>query len=61
MYEKYYIPREIPWCSESGKDFEHTKKEILNILKEQKVSLSEIRSLFHSIINEIEDKNPINL
>lgn len=37
------------------------KKMILSILKEQKVSLSQTREIFESILIEIEDKNPITL
>lgn len=39
----------------------NTKKMILSILKEQKVSLSQTREIFESIINQIEDTNPITL
>ena len=53
-------PRELPWGRDSG-EVEKTKKVILDILKEQKVSLSETRYLFHCILEDIEDKNPITL
>ncbi len=53
------LPRMIEW--HEGEDFEHAKKAILSILKDEKVSLSKIRSLFSSILNTIEDENPITL
>ena len=56
----YNIHRKLEWNKESGEDMEHTKKAILTILKDQKVSLSKIRTLFDSILIDIEDKNPIN-
>lgn len=37
------------------------KKMILSILNEQKVSLSQTREIFESILIQIEDKNPITL
>ena len=51
------------WSSEwdNKEDFETTKKEILSILKEQKVSLSNVRCLFNYILFEIEDKNPVSI
>ena len=51
------------WLSEWGdrEAFETTKKEILSILKEQKVSLSNVRCLFNDILFEIEDKNPVSI
>lgn len=52
-------PRMIEWREDE--DFEHTKKAILSILKDEKVSLSKIRSLFNNILEDIEDNNPINL
>lgn len=54
------LPREDIWNPNVGEDFDHAKKAILTVLKEQKVSLSKIRYLFHVILDEIEDKNPIN-
>lgn len=39
----------------------YIEKMILSILKEQKVSLSQTREIFESILIEIEDKNPIIL
>ena len=56
----YNIYRKLEWNKESGEDMEYTKKTILTILKDQKVSLSKIRTLFDSILIDIEDKNPIN-
>lgn len=58
MYDGYKLPIETMW--KSGADFDCAKKAILAILKDQKVSLSEISLLFHSIIEEIERNNPIN-
>ena len=52
-------PRMIEW--HEGEDFEHAKKAILSILKDEKVSLSKIRSLFNNILEYIEDNNPISL
>ena len=52
--------RKVEWNKELGEDMEYTKKTILTILKDQKVSLSKIRTLFDSILIDIEDKNPIN-
>ena len=51
-------PREIVWGE--NEDFNHVKKAILSILKEEKVSLSKIRGLFRNILEDIEDNNPIN-
>ena len=58
MYDGYKLPVETIW--RSGTDFDHAKKAILAILKDQKVSLSEISLLFRSIIEDIEKNNPIN-
>ena len=55
------IYRTTLWDKDLGEDFETVKKEILFILKEQKVSLSKIRCLFNVILREIEDNNPITL
>ena len=49
----------IEWSN--GDSLEHTKKEIISILREQKVSLSRTRFLFNLILEEIEDKNPISI
>ena len=54
-------PRMIEWNPAEGEDIEYAKKAILAILKEQKVLLSKIRNLFSSILNTIEDENPINM
>ena len=53
------IYRTTEWDNEE--DFEYTKKEILSILKEQKVSLSKVRCLFNDILIDIEDDNPVNI
>jgi len=55
------LPREMQWNISLDEDFDGSKKKILNILKEQKVSLSKTRALFNSILDEIEDLNPITL
>jgi len=54
-----FTPRTIQWDLSLGEDFDSTKKAILNILKDQKVSLSKTRTLFNKILEEIEDNNPI--
>lgn len=61
LYENYNIPRENHWYENKGEDFETTKKKILSLLNEQKVSISKTRYLFHVILDEIEDDNPITL
>lgn len=53
--------RMVVWNPADGEDFEYAKKEILAILKEQKVSLSKVRALFNDILEDIEDNNPITL
>lgn len=58
MYDGYKLPVETIW--EEGEDFEYSKKSILAILKDQKVSLAKISLLFRSIIEDIEKNNPIN-
>ena len=55
------IYRTVEWNKELGEDCDYAKKEILKILKDQRVSLSKIRALFNDILREIEDNNPINL
>lgn len=45
----------------AGQNEKLIKKEILSILKKQKVSLSQARGIFEDIINCIEDSNPICL
>lgn len=57
----YNVYRMTEWNKELGEDYDYTKKAILVILKDQKVSLSKIRSLFNDILRDIEDNNPINL
>lgn len=60
MIEKYClkIEQEDIWDKNAGKDFCSTKEKILLILKNQKVSLSEIRYLFNNILSDIERHNP---
>ena len=47
------------WDIDLEEDLKKTKKEILTILKEQKISLSKARALFNDILNDIEDNNPV--
>ena len=63
MYCVYnnFTPRLEEWNECLGEDKEHAKKEILRILREQKVSLSQTRCLFFDILSEIEDDNPVTL
>lgn len=61
MIHDNYCKREQQWDISKNEDFQGTKEKILDILKEQKVSLAKTRALFHIIINEIEDNNPITL
>jgi len=56
---KIYRTRE--WNPELGENYEYTKKAILAILKEQKVSLSKVRCLFIDVLRDIEDKNIVSL
>ena len=56
-----YVLREKEWDNEKGEDINKTKKVILTILKDQKVSLSQTVILFNKIIEEIEDNNPITI
>lgn len=42
-------------------DFGLIKETILNVLKEQKVSLSQARYVFNCILRDIEDENLINI
>lgn len=49
------------WDEDRLENIDNTKKEILEILKKQKVSLSKTRFLFDIIIDDIEDRNPINI
>lgn len=55
------IYRTVTWNADLGENLEYTKKAILEILKDQKVSLSKIRALFNDILRDIEDNNPISL
>ena len=42
-------------------DFGLIKETILNVLKEQKVSLSQARYVFNCVLRDIEDENLINI
>lgn len=53
--------RELSWDSDMGEDVYKAKRDVLNILKEHKVSISKTRYLFNKILREIEDNNPINI
>ena len=55
------IYRIVEWNKELGEDCDYAKKAILEILKDQKVSLSKVRCLFNNILRDIEDNNPISL
>lgn len=57
-FEKYNTKA---WEYIVGEDIEQTKKEILRLLKEQKVSLAKVRYLFDNIVTEIEENNPVVL
>lgn len=50
MFEK---PRETMYNDENNA--QGLKNEIISILKMHKFSLSQIRTLFHEIVNDIED------
>lgn len=54
-------PRCIERDSEIDRAFKYTKKEILSVLKDQKVSLSRARTLFKDILDDIENNNVITL
>lgn len=56
---EYILPRMKELNENQNSAF--IEKIILLILKEQKVSLSQARTLFNDILNEIEDNNIINL
>lgn len=45
----------------SDQNGDYIKEMILIILKEQKVSLSQAKTLFNDILETIEDKNIVNL
>ena len=45
----------------ANQDIEYIEKTILDVLKEQKVSLSQTRAIFNNILAKIEDENAINL
>ena len=42
-------------------DIDNIEKTILNVFKEQKVSLSQARAIFNHLLVKIEDCNSINL
>lgn len=44
-----------------GQDMAYIEKMILSVLKEQKVSLSQVRVIFNYLLIKIEDENIINL
>lgn len=44
-----------------GQNRDEVETKIISILKEQKLSLSQVRSVFNHILVKIEDKNPIVL
>lgn len=46
---------------DDNRDFENTKKEIINVINKNKLSLSETRSLLNSVLFDIETKNIINM
>ena len=56
MQKKHIVQREKEWDLEKDEDFDYAKKAILEILREQNVSLAKVRRLFHSIIDDIEDE-----
>ena len=45
---------------ENQEEYEEIRKEILSLLK-GKASLAQVRTLFHSILRIIEEKNLVNL
>lgn len=53
MYE-INEPRCIEWNKDLGEVSEYAKKAILTILRDQKVSLTKTRTLFKSILDDIE-------
>ncbi len=55
----YNLYRIIELSEEQNRDEIETK--IISILKEQKLSLSQVRSVFNHILVKIEDNNPIVL
>lgn len=44
-----------------GQNRDDIETKIISILKEQKLSLSQVRSVFNHILVKIEDKNPVTL
>ena len=65
MFGMYNHNPELPivydWGTKQDDEFKSAKEAILLILKMKKVSLSKARILFHNILDEIEDNNPITL
>lgn len=45
----------------NNQDIKYIEKTILDVLKEQKVSLSQTRAIFNHILVKIEDENTVNL
>lgn len=45
----------------ADQNIKHIEKTILDVLKEQKVSLSQARTIFDRLLKRIEDENFINL
>ena len=45
----------------NNQDIKYIEKTILDVLKEQKVSLSQTRAIFKHILVKIEDENTVNL
>jgi hypothetical protein len=45
----------------NDQNMEYIEKTILSVLKEQKVSLSQVRVIFNHLLIKIEDENIINL
>lgn len=47
------------WHIENGQNIDETKKSILKMLEEQKITLSQTEYLFESLLYEIRCNNPI--
>lgn len=61
MYETYSNDFVIcSWDIDRGEDFYATKKAILTMLREQRVSLAKVKYLFNIILRDIEYENPIS-
>ena len=46
---------------DNNRNFENVKKEIINVISRNKLSLSETRSLLNRVLFDIETKNIINM